>query len=162
MNFIKIKRENEENIKRLSSLATGIIREYYEPLLGKSQNEYMIEKFQSENAIKRQLEDNYNYYIINDDNDLGFLAFYPKDDYMYLSKFYIISGQRGKGLGKKTIEFVKKIAVENGLNSIVLNVNKYNDSIKIYEKLGFSIIRAEKNDIGCGYFMDDYVMQCKF
>jgi hypothetical protein len=44
-----------------------------------------------------------------------------------------------------------------GLSAIELNVNKGNESKYIYEKLGFQRIRAEKNDIGGGFFMDDYV-----
>ena len=38
-----------------------------------------------------------------------------------------------------------------------LNVNKHNDTIRIYEKMGFRLLRSEKNDIGSGYYMDDYV-----
>ena len=29
--------------------------------------------------------------------------------------------------------------------------------IRVYEKLGFTVARAEKNDIGSGFFMDDHV-----
>jgi len=32
----------------------------------------------------------------------------------------------------------------------------------IYEKLGFKILRSEKNDIGQGYYMDDYVYRLEF
>ena len=39
----------------------------------------------------------------------------------------------------------------------VLNVNKDNSAVKVYERLGFVRIREEKNDIGQGFFMDDFV-----
>ena len=43
------------------------------------------------------------------------------------------------------------------MKRIELNVNRFNDAVRVYEKLGFRRIREEKNDIGHGYYMDDYV-----
>ena len=76
---------------------------------------------------------------------------------MYLSKFYLLKEQRGKGISKDMLQFVIEKTKEAGLSSIVLNVNKKNSAIKAYEKLGFIKIGEEKNDIGNGYFMDDFV-----
>lgn len=39
----------------------------------------------------------------------------------------------------------------------MLNVNKDNSAVKVYERLGFVRIREEENDIGQGFFMDDFV-----
>ena len=37
-------------------------------------------------------------------------------------------------------------------------MNKYNaDTIAVYEKLGFELLRSEVTDIGNGYVMDDFV-----
>ena len=56
------------------------------------------------------------------------------------------------------LDFLREEARREGLSAIELNVNKYNDhSIFVYEKLGFVRIRAEMNDIGSGYYMDDFV-----
>ena len=77
---------------------------------------------------------------------------------MYLSKLYLHKNQRGKGFSKEILQFLITKTRESGLSSITLNVNKYNDNtILAYEKLGFVRIREEKNDIGNGYYMDDYV-----
>lgn len=47
-----------------------------------------------------------------------------------------------------------------GLPAIFLNVNRDNAQvIAIYEHLGFVRVREEKNDIGGGFFMDDYVLE---
>lgn len=162
MEFVKVTLEDLELIKRLSKIATAIVKEHYDPIIGVEQNAYMLEKYQSEKAIVSQLKEGYNYYLINDGTDVGFLGFYPKENYMYLSKFYLSKDTRGKGYGKKMIEYVREEALKQGLHSIQLNVNKYNSTIEIYEKLGFKIIRSEKNDIGNGFFMDDYVMEYCF
>lgn len=58
------------------------------------------------------------------------------------------------------LDFIKSAAREKGLGKVFLNVNKYNDALTPYEHLGFYKIREEKNDIGNGYFMDDYVLEC--
>ena len=44
MEFKEIKKDNELLIKELSSLASFIIREHYDPILGERQNTYMIIK----------------------------------------------------------------------------------------------------------------------
>ena len=61
MEFREIFLLDEKGIEELSSLATEIIREYYDPLLGKTQNDYMIELFQSVPALKRQLQEGSRY-----------------------------------------------------------------------------------------------------
>lgn len=55
------------------------------------------------------------------------------------------------------MNFVISNAKQLNLNGIELNVNKKNSACRAYEKLGFKILRSEKNSIGNGFFMDDYV-----
>ena len=41
-----------------------------------------------------------------------------------------------------------------------LNVNKHNSkAIRAYQRNGFVTVESVKNDIGAGFFMDDFVMQ---
>lgn len=158
MEIVKL---NDE-IERMSSLATGIVRKYYDPLLGVEQNTYMLEKFQSEKAIVEQIEHGANYYFVIDGEDAGFFAYYLYEDCLYLSKLYLKEECRGKGFGRKVIEFLRSEAKAAGLSAIELNVNKYNfDTIAAYERLGFKRIRDEVNDIGNGFVMDDYVYRLK-
>lgn len=159
MKYLEVKKNDAAAIKELSDLASKIVKEHYDPILGATQNDYMIKKFQSASSITEQLNQGYKYYFICDmaGNKLGFLAFYPRKNDIYLSKFYLQKNQRGKGISKDMLQFVIKKTKQAGFSSIVLNVNKENSAIKAYEKLGFIKIGEEKNDIGNGYFMDDYV-----
>ena len=158
MIFKALDPKNENNILRMSALASRIVKEYYDPLLGAAQNDYMIEMFQSPHAIAEQLSHGYKYYFACvDDIDVGFLAFYPRGDALYLSKLYLDKSERGKGYARPMVSFVAGAARQEDLHAIELNVNKENVSKYIYEKLGFRRIRSEKNDIGHGYYMDDYV-----
>ena len=53
----------------------------------------------------------------------------------------------------------KEKAIENNQKAIFLNVNKYNNAINFYTKLGFVKVKDKVIDIGNGYVMDDYVME---
>ena len=161
--FVKLEKEDKEGISAMSKLATAIVREYYDPILGTAQNDYMLDMFQSEHAIREQLEHGVSYYFIDADGAaIGFFAFYPKKSYLYLSKFYIEAESRGRGAGKRSLEFISGEARKLGFDRIELNVNKNNfETIKFYEAAGFERVRSEKNDIGNGFFMDDYVYGLK-
>lgn len=161
MEFLLIR--EEADIRRLSRIAKEIIRSYYDPILGEAQNTYMIELFQSEAGIRRQITEGYTFYLpVEGARPLGFFAYRFKEDHMYLSKFYLYSTERGKGFGREILRFLMSVALESGVHAIELNVNKENPTIAVYEKMGFRRIRAEKNDIGHGYYMDDYVYRLEF
>ena len=58
-------------------------------------------------------------------------------------------------------EFVEEETRKEGLSAIFLNVNRDNQAvIRIYEHFGFRKVREEKNDIGNGFYMDDWVLEC--
>ena len=161
MEFVKLIAEDEKAIASMSEMAVEIVREHFDPLIGKQQNDYMISLFQTPEAIHRQLKEGYRYYFVKEAGEnIGFLAFYPKKDNLCLSKFYLYRKERRKGYAKKMLSFVEEECVREGLQAVELNVNRHNEAVQVYRKLGFDIVRQEKNDIGNGFFMDDFVM-CK-
>lgn len=161
MNFEKIETEDKEKAAELSVLASRIVKEHFDPIIGSKQNDYMIRKFQSVSAIEEQLRHGYQYYFVNDEANvrIGFLAFYKRENELYLSKFYLKKEYRGRGYSKEMLRFAVTKAREINAESITLNVNKNNDAIRVYEKLGFQKIREEQNSIGGGFIMDDFVYE---
>ena len=158
MTFEPLLLSDESKITEMSEIATEIVREHFDPIIGKAQNDYMIGKFQTADAVREQLEHGYQYYFVDDrGHRIGFLAFYPKGGCMYLSKLYLYKTERRKGYARQMLDFVIQKARAAGRSSIELNVNRNNSAVHAYEKLGFKLVRAEKNDIGAGYYMDDYV-----
>lgn len=158
MEFEQLLLSDANKIKEMSEMATEIVREHFDSIIGKHQNDYMIEKFQTVAAIRSQLEQGSQYYfVIKNGRRIGFLAYYPKALCMYLSKIYLYKEERGKGNFRKMLDFIIRKAQEKKLPCIELNVNKNNNAALAYEKLGFKIIRSEKIDIGGGFYMDDYV-----
>ncbi|MBR3645825.1 MAG: GNAT family N-acetyltransferase [Lachnospiraceae bacterium] len=158
MNFVELYKNDKLRISEMSKMATSIVREHFDPLIGKAQNDYMLQMFQTEDAIYKQLENGYRYFFVKeDDRTVGFTAFYPREGAMYLSKFYLYKSERRKGYASKMLDFIVSETKAAGLDGIELNVNRGNDACRVYEHMGFEIIREEKNDIGNGFFMDDYV-----
>ncbi len=163
MKFIKVEESDKNSVEELADLAAEIIKEHFDPIIGEEQNDYMISKFQTSEAIVEQINDGLSYYFVqNDKNEnIGFLAFSPQEDKMYISKFYLKEDKRGKGFSRKMLNFVIAEAEKLGLKYISLNVNKNNNAIKAYESLGFEKVGERKKDIGNGFYMDDYVYRFK-
>lgn len=150
-----------ENIKELASLASSIWHEYWTCILSPEQIDFMVENFQSEHAIKNQIEnENYTYYfIVSDGEKAGYFGIFDKKEYLFLSKLYIKKEYRNRGLGKKTFEKIKQLSQHKPIR---LTVNKYNiNTIKAYEKWGFKTVDAVVTDIGSGFVMDDFIMEMK-
>ena len=159
MDIISVK--NEEQIKKVYELAGIIWREHYISIISVEQIEYMIQSFQSFEAISAHIKDGYDYCLFADAKaEVGYISYKIIDDALFLSKIYVLAEHRGKGYAKAAVEFLKKIAVAEKCVKIRLTVNQNNhSSIKAYEKMGFVNARVQIADIGNGFFMEDFVME---
>lgn len=160
MQPISITKAHEGDLNAIANLADIIWREHYTPIIGPEQVQYMLDKFQSAQAMSEQLADGVEYYTLwLDDLLIGYLSFYTKGNALFLSKIYILSQLRGQGIGQQVMEFIKEQAIKQGLERVTLTVNKNNaGSIAAYERMGFKKTDAVVMDIGGGFVMDDYVM----
>ena len=152
----------DEAFEIISKKAYEIWNECYTSVITKEQIEYMTSSFQSASYIKKQVEnEGYEYYTVNENEDiLGYIAIKKEEKLLFLSKLYIDKKYRGKGVSRVVFEFLKEYISDNRLKGVYLTVNKNNNnSIEVYKHFGFKIIREEKNDIGNGFFMDDYIME---
>jgi len=152
---------NDKQIEIVAKLACEIWNQHFIPIIGKAQVDYMLDKFQSKIALSEQIEQNFLYYSIKINNRyIGYFSVLPKEKELFLSKLYIKSSERGKGFGKKTIDFIENFAKEKNLYKITLTVNKNNvNSINAYKKMGFVNTGSVVKDIGNGFVMDDYKME---
>ena len=151
-----------DDINELVIIAREIWREHYPPIIGIEQVEYMLENFHSKDAITVELtQHSYAYYLIKNNNGvIGYIGIQLKGDDLFLSKIYIRSSERGNGIGKASMNFIKDLALENNMNRISLTVNKNNTgSIAAYYRLGFIKTGDICVDIGGGFKMDDIQME---
>lgn len=174
LNYDEVRANDAAGIRELGALSSAIVKEHFDPIIGAEQNDYMIARFNTPQAIADQLANHgYRYFFVCDpdasasagpaERHVGFLAFYQREPgELYLSKFYLRKDQRGRGLSRDMCRFVVDNARALGCNRITLNVNRDNyQAILAYEHLGFQKIRAEKNPIGNGFYMDDFVYQLR-
>lgn len=155
-----IKLVRSDDTLLLEELAKEIWNEYYPSVIGKDYVDYILLNFQSSSSIEEDLKKGYEYYLVMEDDAVGYFSFVLREDDLYISKLYLKKDARGKGYLKVIFNYILSYAKENNRKSIVLNVNKNNkSSIAIYEYLGFKIIKDEVIDIKNGFVFDDYVMK---
>lgn len=158
--FSRLEKEDTEGIRQMSRLATAIVREHYDPIIGTEQNDYMLKKYQSAEAIEKQIAEGSMYYFVRaDEEPVGFISIVPYESEMYLDKFYLRKDMRGKGIAHHMLEHIISQTEKAGFDRIMLNVNKNNPSVGVYEKLGFINEESVKQDIGGGFYKDDYIFR---
>lgn len=158
------KMQTDDDIRRTAELAAVIWREHFRGMITDGQIDYMLERFQSFDAMQRQRrEEGYEYYgFFIDGVQQGYFAVAPRDGTLFLSKLYLCKEQRGKGYASEMFGYIKACAKERGLSSIWLTVNRHNDdSVAVYRHWGMEVIREQVADIGGGFVMDDYVFELK-
>lgn len=155
--------KTETQIRTASQLAKEIWTEYFIPMIGEPQVKYMLTNMQSFEAMKTQISEGYQYYLIADDEQpIGYLCLKPADHTIFLSKLYLLKKVRGLGYGKLALAFIESYAKEHNKKTIWLTVNKGNtDTIEAYKKWGFEIVGEPVADIGGGFVMDDYRMEIR-
>ncbi|MDE7209567.1 MAG: GNAT family N-acetyltransferase [Clostridia bacterium] len=159
--MIKLNKVNtSQDIEQMSRLATRIMKKHYDPIVGSATNDHMLEKYQSVRGITKEINGGAEYYFVDlDAENIGFVAVDPKEDYLYLSKFYLDLNYRGKGYASEMMAFVKDYAKSRGLNKIKLNVNADNrNTVEVYKRFGFEVIEEYQRDVGDGFSVHDYVM----
>lgn len=150
-----------EQVTELCARAREIWEEHFTPIIGESQVEYMLLKFQSVPAVTAQLERGYRYFLFKEEGEtVGYTGIEGQEGKLFLSKLYIRRESRGKKYASRAVQFLCGLCREEGLSSIWLTVNRHNDrTIAIYKKLGFAVTREQVTDIGNGFVMDDYIME---
>ena len=151
-----------DGLSEVAAMADVVWHEYFPCILTDGQIDYMVERFQSERAMREQVsEKGYRYaFIMDGDVRVGYTGISVSDRKLFISKLYLLKENRGKGYGTAALQMLFDLAREKGLRSAYLTVNKYNDrAIRTYQANGFETIQSIVTDIGEGFVMDDFVME---
>lgn len=158
---IKLLSKHEMNLVRELAYATW--PDTFKEILSKEQISYMLQWMYNEETLVRQVESGHHFYIyFENSKPLGFIGLelhHPTLDSLKIHKLYVLPETQGSGIGKKLIAHAEKVAKENEIQKLVLNVNRFNKAVEFYKHLGFMIQYEENIEIGNGYLMEDYVMQ---
>lgn len=154
----------EKELVSLSKLAYDIWHEYFPALLSEAQIDYMVEKFQSYDALKTAIENGYEYFLLKKgEMPVGYVGTHEEERLLFLSKLYLLKEYRGKGLGYDMLQTVLETAEHRKKEGVYLTVNRFNAAaIRLYTKIGFQKVKEQIADIGNGFVMDDFIMEYRF
>ena len=135
----------------------------YGKILSESQIKYMLGKMYSKIALEEQANTYKHHFLILKENNesIGFASYELNHKHLpstKIHKAYILPSVQGHGYGSLLLNKIASLAKENKNENLILNVNRQNPALQFYIKKGFSILREEDNQIGCGYWMRDFVM----
>lgn len=150
------------DIPLIGRLAEEIWPEAFRSILSPEQIAYMLRWMYAPASLKEQMKEGHRFLLLSSGEDfLGYASWSagPSMGVARLHKLYVLPGVQGRGGGSLLLEEVIRRARRQMHRSLRLNVNRFNRAIAFYEKKGFRITGEEDNDIGSGYFMNDYVME---
>ncbi len=137
----------------------------FRDILSQEQIQYMLDRMYSTSSLQEQMTALGHHFLLAEEspgNYSGFISFehrYRQLPQTKIHKIYILPASQGKGTGKQLISAVEQHVRQQGDRALLLNVNKYNDAARFYQRLGFSVIDYENIDIGRGFLMEDKIMQ---
>lgn len=149
----------QKDVDLIGELAKQIWNDHYPEIIGQQQVDFMLQKLYNPESLFDQMEKGQQFHLVfADDSAVGFVAVNDEGEGKYfLNKFYIQTGQQGKGLGSTV--FSRVLNLYPALKEMRLQVNRQNyKAINFYFKMGFIIEYVADFDIGDGYFMNDFVM----
>jgi len=161
---VKIISATPDDCALIYGLAVPTWKAAYSEILTETQMEYMLEMMYSDKSLKQQMREGHIFYIVVlDDAPCGFISFHPQGENAYiLEKLYILPNVQGTGAGRflveKAEEYIRNLHSDKQI-LFELNVNRGNKAVGFYKRLGFHIDREVDEDIGNGFYKNDYIMQ---
>jgi GNAT superfamily N-acetyltransferase len=146
----------------ITDLAKRIWPVAFHAILSPAQIAYMLEWMYSPVSLQEQMKKGHHFLLLKEEDDfIGYASWSWEEGagVARLHKIYVLPEMHGRGGGSLLLKEVTRRARLKGQQGLQLNVNRFNPAVAFYRRKGFRIIREEDNDIGEGYFMNDYVMQ---
>jgi len=154
----------EADIHTVAQLAHEIWNEFYAPIIGQAQVDYMLATIQSVEAIGAHIQAGACYFLAHEGESttgyLGLIYGSPSTTDCMVSKIYVHQKVRGAGVGSVMLAHAEALARQHGCRRLWLTVNVNNTAATSwYLRKGFTIAGPLVQDIGGGFFMDDYLLE---
>lgn len=150
------------DIPAVAALARVVWQDAYPAIIPQAQIDYMLGQRYSDAALSAYLNaDDRWFEVAKLDGALaGFCACELHQGEYKLDKLYIDPAKQRGGLGGILIARAADRARLLGHRRMILAVNKHNArAMAAYRKHGFSVRESVYVEIGCGFAMDDYIME---
>jgi ribosomal protein S18 acetylase RimI-like enzyme len=160
-NNYSIRAASTDDIELIRSLCFEVWPQTYASIISKEQIEYMLARMYSPLSLQQQMDEGTHFILLYNDNlPIGFASFQViTPTHCKLHKLYVLPSQQGKGGGRIMIQHILDKIKVIGIQHLELQVNRNNNAVTFYEKLGFYKREIADFDIGNGFFMNDYIMQ---
>ncbi|MEZ4901734.1 MAG: GNAT family N-acetyltransferase [Spirosomataceae bacterium] len=162
--MIEISTATEAQLPEINRIAHATWPTTFGHILSQKQIAYMLDWMYSLPALQSQIRDKNHVFLLAKD-ETGYLG-YASYELNYnglpktkIHKIYLLPSSQGKGVGAALMQAMGKVALENGNHTLSLNVNRYNNAVGFYEKIGFKVVGKEDIDIGEGFLMEDFIME---
>jgi ribosomal protein S18 acetylase RimI-like enzyme len=160
---MKIVEATEKQLHLIRNMAEIIWPYNYKNMISAAQIDYMLNLMYSDASLLEQMRNNHIFLLAEEKEQLvGFASYelhFENNKETRLHKIYVLPEIQGKGVGKKLLSEIIKIAQRNNDQRISLTVNRTNEALKFYQKLGFVITDSIDMPIGKGFYMEDYIMK---
>ncbi len=161
LTFIPV--QTDAAIATVAELAVPIWQECFTPIIGAEQVAYMLDAWQSPHAIRCQMAEGARYVLVQRKHTpIGFYALHiTAPGSCKLSKLYLLRTMRHRGYGCAMLQEAMRQARAQQCKTLWLQVNRHNtQAILFYQKAGFQTMREQRQDIGQGFTIDDFIMEC--
>ena len=154
-----------EELKIVEALAQKIFPETYADLIPSGQIPYMMQMMYDDAVLRKEFSGGMHFAVIEDGTKpIGYICWHLTDHEggkaVRLEKLYLDFPFHGRSIGNMGLRHVIEAARRSGASFISLNVHKQNlRAQKAYLRAGFYRWYSEKEDVGNGFFKDDYVMR---
>jgi ribosomal protein S18 acetylase RimI-like enzyme len=159
--YIKI--EQEHQIELVAQLAREIWTDHFGGMFPEGILEQIIDRVQSKTAISRQIAEGVVYCLIPGARvPAGYFAYRMSEPEreLFLSKLYIRSSERRKGIGRQVVRHLEAICRQEELSTMRLTVYHQNTgAMDAYRRMGFNAAGTIHRDLGDGLEFNDIQMQ---
>lgn len=161
--MIKIKKATLDDCRLIHEMAWKVFPLTYKDIITPAQSDFMMEWMYSLDNLKKQMTEEQHTYLLAYEGDTpkGYVSVQPQaEDLWHLQKINVLPEYQKEHIGKKLFESALNYIKEQhpAPCMVELNVNRNNVAVGFYEHMGMHKVRTEDNDIGDGFFMNDYVM----
>jgi ribosomal protein S18 acetylase RimI-like enzyme len=161
--MIEIIEATPQDLPVIRQLAEQTFHVTYLPLQPKEKVDYLFDLMYNPSSLAEQMKNGQRFILAKDETGYQGYASYEinskKTGVTKIHKIYVLPTAQGKGVGKKLMDCIKEIALQNKNQTLSLNVYRKNPAIDFYEGIGFRKVEEVDINVGHGFTMNDFVME---
>lgn len=158
---LKFQRATLQDLPLLYKLAKEIWIPTFAPLFTEIQLSALFAGMYNDELLTQWISQKGNelYFIYASSDAIGYMAVEKHPEVLKLDKIYIHPSTQGKGYGGIAMNKIEQIAIEAGLLTIQLRVNRGNAlAIAFYKNRNFTITESIDFPGPAGFTYEDYLM----